>query len=110
MLLQRTLHVALALVFVTGTFAVMNANTSAKAPAPTRALSAPTDTSVGQALTAATPSLKREVFGFGLASSLNDPVIGYPSWNFSLLSTVAYFKSEEHTSELQSQSNLVCRL
>src|SRR2546430_17575673 len=28
----------------------------------------------------------------------------------SLLISLAYFRSEEHTSELQSQSNLVCRL
>src|SRR5712691_1953550 len=34
---------------------------------------------------------QREVFGFALASSLSDPTVGYPSWNFSLLSTVAYF-------------------
>ena len=37
------------------------------------------------------PRLFREVFGFAFASSLGDPTIGYPSWNFSLLSTVAYF-------------------
>ena len=36
-------------------------------------------------------SLKREVFGFALASSLSDPTVGYPTWNFSLLSTVAFF-------------------
>jgi spore germination protein YaaH len=36
-------------------------------------------------------SLQREVFGFGLASSLNDPTIGYTSWDFSLLTTVAFF-------------------
>jgi spore germination protein YaaH len=35
--------------------------------------------------------LYREVFGFAFASSLGDPEIGYPSWNFGLLSTVAYF-------------------
>src|SRR5256884_4862673 len=35
--------------------------------------------------------LYREVFGFAFASSLGDPTIGYPSWNFNLLSTVAYF-------------------
>jgi hypothetical protein len=35
--------------------------------------------------------LRAEVFGFALASSLSDPTIGYPSWNFSLLSTVAFF-------------------
>jgi len=33
----------------------------------------------------------REVFGFALASSLSDPSVGYPSWNFSMLSTVAFF-------------------
>jgi len=33
----------------------------------------------------------REVFGFALASSLSDPTFGYPSWNFTLLSTVAFF-------------------
>lgn len=33
----------------------------------------------------------REIFGFGLASSLADPTVGYPSWDFSLLSTVAFF-------------------
>ncbi|HEV2035688.1 MAG TPA: glycosyl hydrolase family 18 protein [Candidatus Dormibacteraeota bacterium] len=37
------------------------------------------------------PRLFREVFGFAFASSLGDPTIGYPSWDFSLLSTVAYF-------------------
>jgi spore germination protein YaaH len=35
--------------------------------------------------------LQREVFGFALASSLSDPTLGYSSWNFSLLSTVAFF-------------------
>ncbi len=33
----------------------------------------------------------REVFGFALASSLSDPTIGYASWNYDVLSTVAYF-------------------
>jgi len=35
--------------------------------------------------------LQREVFGFALASSLADPTVGYPTWDFSLLSTVAFF-------------------
>ncbi|HVH63538.1 MAG TPA: glycosyl hydrolase family 18 protein, partial [Candidatus Dormibacteraeota bacterium] len=43
-----------------------------------------------RAVTAA-PALSHEVFGFALASSLGDPTLGYPSWNFSLLSTVAFF-------------------
>jgi spore germination protein YaaH len=33
----------------------------------------------------------REVFGFVQASVLADPSVGYPSWDFSMLSTVAYF-------------------
>jgi spore germination protein YaaH len=33
----------------------------------------------------------REVFGFGLASSLSDPTYGYPTWDFSVLTTVAFF-------------------
>jgi hypothetical protein len=35
--------------------------------------------------------LQREIFGFALASSLADPTFGYQTWNFSLLSTVAFF-------------------
>ncbi len=42
-------------------------------------------------LSAGTTKLGREVFGFALGSSLSDPTVGYPSWNFNLLSTVAYF-------------------
>ena len=34
--------------------------------------------------TAAVSHPHREVFGFALASSLADPTIGYPSWNFDL--------------------------
>ena len=34
---------------------------------------------------------QREVFGFALASSLVDPTLGYGTWDFSLLSTVAFF-------------------
>jgi spore germination protein YaaH len=34
---------------------------------------------------------RREVFGFALASSLADTSLGYPSWQFQLLSTVAFF-------------------
>ena len=40
---------------------------------------------------AVTAKPSREVFGFALASSLSDPTIGYPSWNFDALSTVAFF-------------------
>jgi hypothetical protein len=40
---------------------------------------------------AATAHTQREVFGFALASSLTDPTAGYSTWNFDLLSTVAFF-------------------
>jgi len=91
MLLQRKLHVVLALVFVTGVITVAKANVSASAGPPIRAASSASTSSGVHPLAATTPSLRREVFGFGLASSLSDPTIGYPSWNFSLLSTVAFF-------------------
>ena len=35
--------------------------------------------------------LTREVFGYAYGGSLGDPNVGYPSWNFNLLSTVAFF-------------------
>jgi Glycosyl hydrolases family 18/Fibronectin type III domain len=42
-------------------------------------------------LSASPNKLQREVFGFVNAGNLGDPSIGYPSWNMSLLSTVAFF-------------------
>jgi len=45
-----------------------------------------------QPLDPTTPAVKpREVFGFATAGILNDPTIGYRSWNFDLLTTVAFF-------------------
>ena len=41
--------------------------------------------------TATSPTLKREVMGFVRASMLGDPSVGFGTWNFSLLSDVAYF-------------------
>jgi spore germination protein YaaH len=38
-----------------------------------------------------TPLLQREVFGFVNAPNLGDPNVGYTSWNYNLLSTIAYF-------------------
>ena len=43
-------------------------------------------------LAAANSRLRREVFGFVNSSKLGDNAVGYPSWNFSLLSTVAFFR------------------
>jgi spore germination protein YaaH len=40
---------------------------------------------------AATAGLRREVFGFVNAGNLGSPTVGYASWNFNLLTTVAYF-------------------
>ncbi len=34
---------------------------------------------------------QREVFGFVSAGVIADPTVGYPSWDFSMLTTVAYF-------------------
>src|ERR1700694_3183360 len=42
-------------------------------------------------LAAASSRPQREVFGFVNAGNLGNPYVGYPSWNFSLLTTVAYF-------------------
>src|SRR5258708_5316696 len=53
---------------------------------------APKSSGLASAATSQTAAgLQREVFGFALASSLSDPTVGYPSWDFSLLSTVAFF-------------------
>src|SRR6266404_7313896 len=48
-------------------------------------------TSAPQAAVGGAGGPVREVFGFALASSLSDPTMGYPTWDFSLLSTVAFF-------------------
>ena len=55
------------------------------------AAAAPNAGLIQQSILTGAPGLKREVFGFALASSLSDPTYGYPSWNFSALSTVAFF-------------------
>src|SRR6266571_1666560 len=55
------------------------------------ASSSPSISALTPRTTTASPAPQREVFGFALASSLSDPTIGYPSWDFSLLSTVAFF-------------------
>jgi spore germination protein YaaH len=39
----------------------------------------------------ANSALRREVFGFVNAGNLGSSAVGYPTWNFGLLSTVAYF-------------------
>src|SRR5947199_65118 len=54
-------------------------------------VSVPHQQATGIAATGSAVRPGREVFGFALASSLSDPNLGYPSWNFSALSTVAFF-------------------
>jgi len=46
---------------------------------------------VPRAAVGGTGGPQREIYGFALASSLSDPSVGYPTWNFSLLTTVAFF-------------------
>src|SRR6266851_1523076 len=89
MVLQRSLHFVVASLLVMGMFAITDSHASAVTPpaATHKAVASHSTASVR----ATTPSPRREVFGFGLASSLGDPTFGYPSWNFSLLSTVAFF-------------------
>ena len=84
MLLQRTRN--LAFLLVTLALAI------GFGPGSAQASSASTRTQmISPRLAASTVGPQREVFGFALASSLSDPTVGYPSWNFSELSTVAFF-------------------
>jgi spore germination protein YaaH len=69
---------------------VMQQAANAVASAPVKSAPARYAPAISQASQAAS-SPQREVFGFALASSLADPTVGYPSWDFSLLSTVAFF-------------------
>jgi len=103
MSLQRYSYVVSAFLLVIGMFAVADPRASAAmqsdpvagihSSAPEAApLTFPGSSVHGTVSTGApSPNLKREVFGFGLASSLGNTTYGYPSWNFSLLSTVAFF-------------------
>jgi spore germination protein YaaH len=81
--MQRSRHlafaVAVAIVLVAAASGAVPAIASTRPPA----AAAPVKTSTGH------PS--KEVFGFALGSSLANTSFGYPSWNFDLLSTVAYF-------------------
>src|ERR1700674_111773 len=70
-----------------GLFPVSAVASTTPSSRPTAALSS----AAPRPAVSATPGPMREVFGFALASSLSDPTVGYPSWNFSLLTTVAFF-------------------
>ena len=90
------------------------------APDQTRPVATPNATSpvaAGAASPSATPSnpalpasnaqgLRREVFGYATGGSLGDPNIGYTTWNFDLLSTVAYFAIHvQYDGQLVGDSN-----
>jgi len=69
-------------------------------------------TSTAQPLQSSTPlnatanTLRREVFGFATSGSLGDPNVGYPSWNFNDLSTVAFFAIHvQYDGQLVGDSN-----
>lgn len=82
--LQRFRHFALA-TSAAVLAAVVPVGTSAAPPQLVRA-QAPLTGSVG-----GPAGPQREIFGFALASSLSDPTVGYPSWDFRLVTTVAFF-------------------
>src|SRR5216684_5605028 len=64
---------------------VMQRAAQFEAGAPARSYPQGSVQGIGTPRTVSNPRLFREVFGFAFASSLGDPTIGYPSWNFGLL-------------------------
>src|SRR5450759_3887822 len=90
--MQRILHLPLALLFALVLSSLISESALAAVPA---TLSQNAGTHVVQrtlgTVAGGSSSLQREVFGFALASSLSDPTVGYPTWDFSLVSTVAFF-------------------
>ena len=50
--------------------------------------------------------MRREVFGYATAGSLADPSVGYSTWDFNLLSTVAFFAlNVQYDGQLVGDSN-----
>ena len=89
---QRIRHFAVALVLSVIVTAASAMPAVARIATPSKASSLSGRAAPAQAVVAAVSThTSREVFGFALASSLSDPTVGYPSWNFDLLSTVAFF-------------------
>ena len=79
----RIRHLALAVVAVGALAGV--------APVSTVAAAQPVSSTAPRAAVAAPVRPQREIFGFAFSSSIADATVGYPSWNFSLLTTVAFF-------------------
>src|SRR5713226_3999238 len=89
---QRIRHFAVALSLSVIVTAASAMPAVAGIATPPKALSSATKGAPAQAVVGtAAAHTSREIFGFALASSLSDPTVGYPSWNFDLLSTVAVF-------------------
>jgi spore germination protein YaaH len=89
---QRIRHFAVALSLSVIVTAASAMPAVARIAAPSKASSLSSTAAPAQAVVGmVAPHTSREIFGFALASSLADPTVGYPSWNFNLLSTVAVF-------------------
>jgi spore germination protein YaaH len=89
---QRIRHFAVALSLSVIVTAASAMPAVARIAAPSKASSLSSTAAPAQAVVGmVAPHTSREIFGFALASSLSDPTVGYPSWNFDLLSTVAVF-------------------
>jgi spore germination protein YaaH len=86
---QRIRHFAVALLLSAVFTAASVEPTVAGLTAPSKG--APAAAPAQTLVSTAAAHTSREIFGFALASSLSDPTVGYPSWNFDLLSTVAFF-------------------
>ena len=79
------IRIAALLIALVGLFPSSATTTQASAPPSNHTTASVVRTDLGQT------GPTREVFGYATAGSLNDPTIGYRSWNFDLLSTVAFF-------------------
>jgi len=84
---QRPRHLFATAVTIAALVAAIGAPPAFAAPPSVGAQAAPRTAIV----TTSASHPHKEVFGFALASSLADPTVGYPSWNFDLLTTVAFF-------------------
>jgi spore germination protein YaaH len=83
------MRIGVALVVLFGAMPVTPAEGAAPVASTSALSGSPASTRPLNVNVAAGPT--REVFGFATAGDLNDPTIGYPSWNFDLLTTVAFF-------------------
>ncbi len=95
MSLQRPRHLTFATAVTILTLVAAIGAPPALAAPPSAVAHAP---ALSPVVTTAPAHPHKEVFGFALASSLADPTVGYPSWNFDLLRTVAFFGLHVNTS------------